>query len=78
MRRTKEIPAAREHFGETSRPSLELSFPHVILVMRYQKLSLRARLNLARITQEPYKRIIICNSTSLPSVSRFSSSSIVT
>ena len=33
MRPTKEFPAAREHFGETS--ALDFLFPHLISVMRF-------------------------------------------
>ena len=54
MRPSKEITAAREHFGETS--ALEFSFPRLIFSMPYQKLI--PRLNHARITQESYKRTV--------------------
>ena len=54
MRPAKEFSAAREHFGEIS--TLEYSFPSLIFAMRYQNLS--PRLNLARITQESYIRIM--------------------
>ena len=46
MRPTKEFPAAREHFRETS--TLEL-FPRLIFAMRYLKLS--PQLNHARATR---------------------------
>ena len=49
----KEFPAAREHFDETSKPTLEVSFPRLIFAIRYHKLS--SRLNHGRITQELYK-----------------------
>ena len=49
IRPAKELPAAREHFGETS--TVEL-FPRLNFAMRYQKLS--PRLNHARITQKSY------------------------
>ena len=54
MRPAKEFPVAHKHFDETR--VFELSYPHLIFAMRYQKLS--TRLNHARITQESNTHII--------------------